>query len=167
MMTTIPSPSALRRLVGQLAATILAALLGAAPALAADPLQAFPPAEAGMVRHVIQLPRQDEESAFKVELIIGKTVRTDTANRYFFAGKLETENLPGWGYDRHILRQLGPMAGTLMALDPQAPTIERFITLGGEPKLLRYNSSLPIVVYLPEGVELRHRLWRAGPILMP
>ena len=87
-MTTIPSPSALRRLVGQLAATILAALLGAAPALAADPLQAFPPAEAGMVRHVIQLPRQDEESAFKVELIVGKTVRTDPANRYFFAGKV-------------------------------------------------------------------------------
>jgi ecotin len=167
MMTTIPSPSALRRLLGQFAATLLAALLGAAPVLAADPLQAFPQAEAGMVRHVIQLPAQDDEAALKVELIVGKTVQTDPANRYFFAGKLETENLPGWGYDRHILRQLGPMAGTLMGVDPKAPTVERFITLGGEPKLLRYNSRLPIVVYVPEGVELRHRLWRAGPVVMP
>ena len=161
------SLSAWRRRLGQFAAATLIALLGSTPALAAEPLQAFPPAEAGMIRHVIQLPVQDDEAAFKVELIVGKTVRTDPANRYFFAGKLETETIPGWGYDRHILRQLGPMAGTLMAVDPKAPTVERFITLGGEPKLLRYNSRLPIVVYVPEGVEVRYRLWRAGPVSTP
>ena len=33
---------------------------------------------------------------------------------------LETENIPGWGFDRYILRKLGPMAGTLMAIDPNA-----------------------------------------------
>jgi ecotin len=53
------------------------------------------------------------------------------------------------------------MAGTLMAVDPIAQKIERFITLGGEPDLLRYNSRLPLVVYLPEGVEVRYRIWRA------
>jgi ecotin len=48
-----------------------------------------------------------------------------------------------------------------MAVDPNAQKIERFITLGGEPDLLRYNSRLPLVVYLPEGVEVRYRIWRA------
>ena len=37
--------------------------------------------------------------------------------------------------------------------------------LGGEPFLIRYNSPLPIVVYAPEGVEVRYRIWSAGPDL--
>lgn len=134
------------------------------PALA-DELKAFPPAEEGMTRHVINLPKQEDESAFKVELIVGKTVKTDAHNRYFFVGALETETIAGWGYQRYILRKLGPMAGTLMAVDPGAPQVERFISIGGEPALLRYNSRLPLVVYVPTGVEVRHRVWRAesGP----
>src|SRR5271154_2845810 len=133
--------------------------------LAADDLKPFPPAEEGMTRHVIRLPKQKDEAAFKVELIIGKTVRTDAQNRYFFSGTLETETIPGWGFDRYILRSLGPMAGTLMAVDPGATEVERFISLGGET-ILRYNSRLPIVVYVPAGVEVRYRLWRAQPTLL-
>jgi len=130
---------------------------------AADNMKAFPPAEQGMTRYVIALPQQEDESALKVELIIGKTVKTDAVNRYFFGGALKTETIPGWGFDRHVLRELGPMAGTLMGVDPNAPQVERFITLGGEPQLLRYNSRLPLVVYVPAGVEVRYRLWRAEP----
>lgn len=128
---------------------------------AVDHMKAFPPAEEGMVRYVINLPEQADESAFKVELIVGKTVKTDAVNRYFFGGMLETENIPGWGFNRYILRTLGPMAGTLMAVDPDAPQVERFISLGGEAQLLRYNSRLPLVVYVPAGVEVRYRIWRA------
>jgi len=129
--------------------------------VAADNMKAFPPAEDGMVRYVINLPEQADETGWRVELLVGKTVQIDAANRYFFAGTVETETIEGWGFDRHILRQLGPMAGTLMAVDPDAPKVERFITLGGEPRLLRYNSRLPLVVYVPEGVEVRYRFWRA------
>jgi ecotin len=96
-----------------------------------------------------------------VELMIGQTVKTDAHNQYFFGGKLETETIAGWGFTRYVLRKLGPMAGTLMAVDPDAPKLDRFITIGGEPKLLRYNSRLPIVVYVPKGVEVRYRIWRA------
>lgn len=39
-------------------------------AFAADNMQAFPPAEEGMTRHVINLSKQEDETAFKVELII-------------------------------------------------------------------------------------------------
>ncbi len=46
--------------------------------------------------------------------------------------------------------------------DPNAPKADRFITLGGEPFLIRYNNRLPVVVYVPEGVEVRYRIWHAG-----
>jgi ecotin len=134
-------------------------------ASAADNMKAFPPAEEGRARHVINLPKQKDESAFKVELIIGKTVRTDAQNHYFFGGTLETVNIPGWGFDRYVLRNLGPMAGTLMAVDPNAPQVDRFISLGGET-MLRYNSRLPVVVYVPVGVEVRYRVWRAERTLL-
>jgi len=128
----------------------------------ADNMKAFPPAEKGMVRHVLKLPQQEDESAFKVELIVGKTVQLDAGNRYFFGGQIEEETIQGWGFPRYIVKKLGPMAGTLMAVDPNAPKVDRFIQLGGEPYLLRYNSRLPIVVYVPEGVEVRYRVWTTG-----
>ncbi len=98
-------------------------------AIAADNMKAFPPAEPGMVRYVIELPPQEDETTVKVELIVGKTVSVDAHNRYFFGGKIEKETIKGWGFDRYMLRKLGPMAGTLMAVDPNAPKVERFVTL--------------------------------------
>jgi ecotin len=133
-----------------------------AAAHAADNMKAFPPPGKGMVRHVLKLPKQKDESAFRVELIVGKTVRIDKKNRYFFGGKIERETIKGWGFTLYTVRELGQMAGTSIAVDPNAPKVERFITLGGAPYLIRYNSRLPVVVYVSEGVEVRYRLWRAG-----
>ena len=146
-------------------AKILLFLLALPCAQAADNLKAFPPAGEGMVRHVLQPPQQADESAFKVELIVGKTVEIDAGNRYFFGGRIEEETVQGWGYTRYLLPRLGPLAGTLMAVDPNAPKLARFITLGGEPYLIRYNSRLPVVVYVPAGVEVRYRIWTAGAAL--
>jgi ecotin len=144
---------------------ILWLLLTIPAAQAADNLRAFPPAEAGQVRYVLEVPPQEDESAFKVQLVVGKTVQTDAHNRYFFGGQIQEETIQGWGFPRFVVSALGPMAGTLIAVDPDAPKVERFITLGGEPFLIRYNSRLPIVVYAPEGVEVRYRIWSAGPDL--
>jgi len=148
-------------LLAILIGTLATPLVAATSTSAAANLEAFPAAEADMVRHVIELPQLPDESLVKVELMVGKTVNLDAENQYFFAGKLETESIPGWGFARYILPALGPMAGTRMAVDPGAPQVERFITLGGEAPLIRYNSRLPIVVYLPTDVEVRYRLWRA------
>ena len=137
------------------------------PVQAADNLKAYSPADAGMVRHVLQLPKQADESAFKVELIVGKTIQVDAVNNYFFAGKIEEKTIAGWGFPRYDVNKLGPLAGTLMAAGPDAPKVNRFITLGGEPYLIRYNSRLPIVVYAPEGAEVRYRLWSASPEVKP
>jgi len=130
-------------------------------------LKAFPPPDEGMTRHVLMLPPHDEEDSLRVELQIGKVVQTDPHNRHFFAGSLQAVDIEGWGFTRYVLAELGPMAGTLIAVEPDAPKVDRFITLGGETQLLRYNSRLPLVVYLPKGVEVRHRIWRADPEAKP
>ena len=149
-------------------ATALLLFLCAVPAgLAADNMKAFPPAGGGMVRHVLHLPPQADEAGFKVELIVGRTVEIDAGNRYFFGGRIEEETIKGWGFPRFVVSKLGPMAGTLMAVDPNLPKVVRFITLGGEPCIIRYNSRLPVVVYVPEGVEVRYRIWTAGAESMP
>ena len=142
---------------------VISSFLAMSVAAAPDNMKAFPPAEAGMVRYVLQVPKQDDETAFKVELIVGKTVQVDEANRYFFGGSIVEETIEGWGFPRYIVSKLGPMAGTLMAVDPDAPKKNRFVTLGGDPFLIRYNSRLPVVIYAPEGVEVRYRIWSAPP----
>jgi ecotin len=148
-------------------AICLSLILVAAAGRAADNMKAFPPADEGMVRFVLQVPKHDDESAYRVELIVGKTVEVDERNRYFFGGKIQTETIKGWGFLRYIVSKLGPMTGTLMAIDPNAPKVRRFVTLAGEPYLVRYNSRSPIVVYVPEGVEVRYRIWSAGPDSTP
>ena len=130
-------------------------------------LKAFPAAEPGMTRHILFLAPHEDEESLRVELQIGKMVKTDAVNRYFFGGSLQAVNIEGWGFTRYVLAELGPMAGTLIGVDPDAPKVERFITLGGEAQLLRYNSRLPLVVYVPKGVEVRHRVWRADPEVKP
>lgn len=146
--------------------TLLAFIASLISLKAADGLAAFPSAEKGMMRHVLRLPQKDDEDAFKIELIVGKTVKVDAANQYFFGGKIEEQNIQGWGYVCYRISELGPMAGTLMAADPGAPKEDRFVALGGEPYLVRYNSRLPLVVYAPEGVTVRYRVWSASPETM-
>jgi ecotin len=128
----------------------------------ADNMKAFPPAEEGQVRYVIPLEKKLDEAAFKVELVIGKKVKIDSENSYFFAGQIKSQNIPGWGFTRYVLDDLGPMAGTLMAVRDDVEKVERFIPLLGEPYLVRYNSRLPIVIYAPEGAEVRYRIWSAA-----
>jgi ecotin len=124
-----------------------------------DNLKAYPAASEGMKRFVLHLEPRENEELFRVELQVGKTVELDEVNRYFFGGTLREETVEGWGFTKFVLSEIGEMAGTLIGVPPDAPKVDRFITLGGEPKLLRYNSRLPVVVYVPEGVEVRFRIW--------
>ena len=136
-------------------------LLLAITAVRSDELKPYPAPEAGMTRHVLKLEPRDNEQDAKVEIIIGKTVKTDGVNRHFFGGRVEERTIEGWGYSYHILPKLGPMAGTLIGVPPGREPVETFVRVGGEPYLVRYNSKLPVVVYVPEGCEVRSRIWSA------
>jgi len=142
--------------------TIFMGLFGIASVYGTDNLKAFPPAESGMVRYVLQLPAQEDESLLKVELLVGQIVHTDAKNRYFLGGKIQQQTIKGFGYTCYKVSKIGPMAGTLIAVNPDEPKVDRFITLGGEPYLIRYNSKLPVVIYVPNGAEVRYRIWSTG-----
>ncbi|HDR8962020.1 TPA: serine protease inhibitor ecotin [Burkholderia vietnamiensis] len=131
-----------------------------APAVSAESIKMFPQPAAGQQRAVIALPALDNEADARVELMIGKTLPTD-CNQQWFGGELTAEDVKGWGYTYYRLTDVKGPASTLMACPGQAPQ-QRFVQVRGDGQLLRYNSRLPLVVYVPEGFEVRYRVWHAS-----
>jgi len=144
------------------AVRIAAALALAAPAALAadDPLAPFPPPEPGQQRYVIDLDERPDEALHRVELLVGATREVD-CNRQQFTGTLSSEVVQGWGYTYHVASGIQGPAGTLMACPPDSRR-EAFVSLGGGPHWVHYNSRLPVVVYVPDGFELRYRVWSAA-----
>ncbi|MGZ0654620.1 ecotin family protein [Coraliomargarita sp. W4R72] len=140
------------------------ATVGATVGASGSDLKAFPLAEAGYQRHVFRLPALQDESAHFVTLVLGKTVLTDSVNKYMMLGSLEAVTVEGWGYTYYQLESEGHMAGTLMAVSPAAPQAERFIEVSTQLEPIRYNSKLPVVVIVPEGFEVKYQVWSAGEL---
>jgi ecotin len=138
-------------------------LASALPGFAADhpELKAFPPAEAGMERFVIVLPHKQrgEEDRFKVEIIAGKEMLSDGVNIMRLGSTIEPRDLPGWGYTYYKVTGPGLAMSTLMAPPEGVPMTKRFVQ--APSLLIRYNSRLPIVVFAPEGFQIRYRVWQA------
>jgi len=120
-------------------------------------LAPFPQSQVGFQRYVIHLPANGIDESYQVELIAGKTETVD-CNQHRLSGIITEKDLAGWGYTYYEFSTQGQMASTMMAC-PDRPKSEKFIT--GATKLVRYNSRLPIVVFVPNGYELKYRLWKA------
>ncbi len=144
-----------------LACTLLAACAQqpAAPnPSAAQELKAFPATLKGHQRHVIELPALPDEADRQIELIGTKAMTVD-CNTRGMDGRFESRDVQGWGYNYWVLQSRGQVMGTMMACPPgsQRPGVAQ--TQG---TLLRYNSKLPVVVFVPEGMGMRWRVWSAG-----
>lgn len=120
-------------------------------------LAPFPEAQAGMVRHVIFMPQKADESKLKIEIVPGKMMSVD-CNHHTLMGKLEEKDLQGWGYTYYEFTSNGQTRSTMMMCNKPKET--RFVS--GETKLVRYNSKLPIVIYAPEGYEIRFNTWKVA-----
>ncbi|MDX2417970.1 MAG: ecotin family protein [Xanthomonadales bacterium] len=93
---------------------------------------------------------------------MGKTIEIN-CNQHWLSGTLEKETIVGWGYSYYILRNAGgPAASTRMACPTGEKRKEAFVQVRGDGQLLRYNSKLPIVVYVPTGFEVHYLIWSAG-----
>lgn len=136
-----------------------------APAVLAEELPLnmtpYPVAEAGQQRLVLTVPAEQNEADHMVEIQVGKTLLID-CNTTWFGGTMEERIAEGWGYPYYVLAQVGGPASTMMACPPDAEKREAFVSVRGEGFLKRYNSKLPMVVYVPEGFEVRYRIWSAG-----
>ena len=144
-------------------ALLALACASAYAAPAAQPLEKtapYPQAEHGMKRQVIELPAQKDEASYKVELLIGQTLEVD-CNVHRLGGQLTSKTLEGWGYDYYVFDKVTSPVATMMAC-PEGKKTAKFVTANlGEYSLLRYISKLPIVVYTPENVEVKYRVWQA------
>ncbi|WP_392888305.1 serine protease inhibitor ecotin [Pseudomonas migulae] len=139
---------------------LIAGLSTLAHAAKLEDVAPFPKAESGFTRQVIHLAPQTSEDSFQVEILAGKTLAVD-CNRQRLGGILEEKNLEGWGYPFYRLEKvIGPMS-TLMAC-PDGKSRQDFVPVVGDGFMLRYNSKLPIVLYVPKDVEVRYRIWSAS-----
>ena len=139
---------------------IIAGLSTVVHAAKLEEVAPFPKSEQGFTRQVIHLPSQPQEENFQVEILAGKTLTVD-CNRQRLGGILEEKNLEGWGYPFYRLEKvIGPMS-TMMAC-PDGKSKQDFVPIVGDGFLLRYNSKLPIVLYVPEDVDVRYRVWSAS-----
>lgn len=139
---------------------IVAGLSTLANAAKLEDVAPFPKAESGFTRQVIHLAPQTSEDNFQVEILAGKTLAVD-CNRQRLGGILEEKNLEGWGHPFYRLEKvIGPMS-TLMAC-PDGKSRQDFVPVVGDGFMLRYNSKLPILVYVPKEVEVRYRIWSAS-----
>ena len=122
-----------------------------------DNIHMFPQSKEGYVRQVIEVPKTDNDYAHKIALQIGKIILTD-CNHQSFYGKVEEVSLKGWGYTYLEVSDIRTGVSTMMACSE--PKTEKFISL--QDTLRRYNSRLPLVIYVPQGYEVRYHIWSAS-----
>ena len=118
----------------------------------------FPAPKYGFKQVFIKVPAKKNENNYQVEILVGKTQMVD-CNRHFMGGTIEEQNLDGWGYTYYVAETNGNVGSTMMAC-PDGKLTKQFVQL---PSMtVRYNSKLPIVIYVPEGLEVNYKIWSAG-----
>lgn len=117
----------------------------------------YPQAKKGEERILIHLPELKNEEDYEVELVVGKWMEVD-CNHHTLMGELKSETAKGWGYDYYMFETNGEMISTRMACPDQE--LERKL-INAKTKKVRYNSKLPIVVFVPEGYTVSYKLWNS------
>ena len=153
-----------------LSLSALAALPGVAiPRL---DLTGYPQPAPGLKRWVIQpsglLPKSADPliSAhpldWRIQLIVGQTVTLDCNSKRLSGSGMTMRMLPN-ASGKALFEVKGPVAviSTKMACPDDQSSRSSFLSLGKQPYLVPYNASWPIVVDLPENVQLRWRVWKA------
>lgn len=126
-------------------------------------LTVYPAATEGMNRYVIMLDSLgfEAEYEYQIELIPGKLAEVDSCNKHGLSGEIVEKTVEGFGYTYYEFTSNGNIFSTQMACLDNAK-VNKFIS--GQTIKTRYNSLLPVVVYIPEGFELKYKIWSAGEL---
>lgn len=119
-------------------------------------IEMFPKAKDGFKQVYIQLPVAKNEQDLKVEYFVGTEKMLD-CNNYSLMGSVKSQDLQGWGYNYYEVESNGEAVGTLMGCMNKKAT-KKFIYI--HPEIVRYNSKLPLVFYVPKDLEVRYRVLR-------
>lgn len=118
----------------------------------------YPKAKDGYEQKIITLKTLPNEDNYSVEIFAGKKTLVDSCNHFFLAGAFEQKTVDGWGYDYFNFESNGNVGGTLMGCRDNK-SVEKIVH--AQSIQTRYNSKLPIVVYVPKGYTLEYRIWKA------
>ena len=116
----------------------------------------FPEAKEGYERFVLKVPKSENDYDRRIELLIGKEMMVD-CNHHSFSAEIKRVILKGWGYSYLEVDDIQSGPTTLMAC--HEPEKLEYIYIRDE--LRRYNSRMPMVIYVPKGYEVRYRIWSA------
>lgn len=146
---------------GMVVATLLISISAMAQTLLKQDTHVFPAPEKGMVKYVIEVPHAGiaADNNKKIEFFAGKHVETDACNSYFLAGEFEKKDLEGWGYHYYVFKTDGNVGMTKMLCQG-----EKKNTFVQAPSVMtEYNGRMPIVIYAPEGYEVKFKIYKAEP----
>jgi ecotin len=119
-------------------------------------LSIYPSARDGYKRVYINLPIEKNEDNLKVEIFVGKQINVD-CNIHNLIGELSMKILDGYGYDYFEALSNGDVLSTkMLCIDEKL--LPKYITMPSY--FTRYNSNLPIVVYIPKDMELKYKVWK-------
>ena len=123
-------------------------------------IEMFPEEISGYTRHVIRLPKLENEA--KLELLPAKVIKADTCNRTFASVDVEQTSIPGWGYSYLTIKDFHQGGSTMMACPDGEADVKVF---ANHNKLtnIRYNDRMPLVVYVEDGLSLDYKIWRVAP----
>lgn len=121
-------------------------------------LKDFPAIE-GFKPQLVSLKSATDSELLKVELIAGKTMEVDDCNTYGLQGEFEQKQVDATGTPYYVFNSNGEVIQTLMAC-PDDKKHTEFV--GGQSVMVEYDSQQPLVAYLPEGIELQHRVWKVS-----
>ena len=118
----------------------------------------WPKADNDQKRSILKLPPKTDEHNKEIELIVGKKMKTDTCNKFFFGGTIDKKRLDGFGYNYYIVKPTR-MAGTRRGCIDNSE-VEKFIQMSSSRNMkIPYNSKLPIVVYAPKDFKVSYKIW--------
>ncbi len=91
-------------------------------------------------------------------VVAGKMATVD-CNHHWFTGNLTKKVAQGWGFNYYEITGIsGPMTTLRGCVDDTKR--QAFVKVNFADSLIRYNSKLPIVVYLPKGYQLKYHIWK-------
>lgn len=117
----------------------------------------FPEAKEGYKKVVLNVPKKGKEDNLQLEIFVGKYVEVDMCNNHFLIGEFKDKELKSWGYTYYEYKTKGDVGGTMMAC-PDNKKQTKFVN--GKGEIIRYNSKVPVVVYVPNGMEVKYRVWK-------
>ena len=123
-------------------------------------LSMYPKSNDSIKRHVVEVPIEENEGLYNLEIWAGQTKKVD-CNRHSIPGTFTKKTVKGWGYSYYEFTTKEHQISTRMGC-PDNVLTEKFIL--SKTEHVKYNSKLPVVVYCPSNLEIKYTIWSKSNI---